>query len=76
MRLPRLSLLAGSFLVKLWLFDDAGVFRYQETALDHDLVVMGDAREVGLVRLEHSWSVDARALEPQRTPSDTAEAVS
>ena len=76
LRLPRLSLLAGSFLVKLWLFDDAGVFRYQETALDHDLVVMGDAREVGLVRLEHSWSVDARTLEPQRTPSDTAEAVS
>ena len=58
LRLPRLSLLAGTFLVKLWLFDDAGVFRYQETALDHDLVVQGDAREVGLVRLDHTWSVD------------------
>ena len=58
LRLPRLSLLAGTFLVKLWLFDDAGVFRYQETALDHDLVVMGDAREVGLVRLDHAWSVE------------------
>jgi lipopolysaccharide transport system ATP-binding protein len=58
LRLPRLSLLAGTFLVKLWLFDDAGVFRYQETALDHDLVVQGDAREVGLVRLDHTWSVE------------------
>jgi len=58
LRLPRLSLLAGTFLIKLWLFDDAGVFRYQETALDHDLVVRGDGREVGLVRLDHTWRVE------------------
>ena len=64
LRLPRLSLLAGTFLVKLWLFDDAGVFRYQETALDHDLLVRGAEREVGLVRLEHSWRLEEAAVQP------------
>jgi lipopolysaccharide transport system ATP-binding protein len=64
LRLPRLSLLAGTFLVKLWLFDDAGVFRYQETALDHDLLVRGAEREVGLVRLDHSWHLEGTALQP------------
>jgi lipopolysaccharide transport system ATP-binding protein len=64
LRLPRLSLLAGTFLVKLWLFDDAGVFRYQETALDHDLLVRGAEREVGLVRLEHSWRLEEAAGQP------------
>jgi ABC-type polysaccharide/polyol phosphate transport system ATPase subunit len=64
LRLPRLSLLAGTFLVKLWLFDDAGVFRYQETALDHDLLVRGAEREVGLVRLEHSWRLEEAVAQP------------
>ena len=64
LQLPRLSLLAGTFLVKLWLFDDAGVFRYQETAIDHDLVVRGDGQEVGLVRLDHSWRFEELATDP------------
>ena len=65
LRIPRLSLLAGTFLVKLWLFDEAGVFRYQETALDHDLLVRGAEREVGLVRLEHSWRFEEPAPQPK-----------
>lgn len=64
LRLPRLSLLAGTFLVRLWLFDEAGVFRYQETALEHDLVVRGRGKEVGLVRLEHSWHIEEPASAP------------
>jgi len=64
LRLPRLSLLAGTFLVKLWLFDRAGVFRYQEAAIDHDLVVRGAGKEVGLVRLEHEWCLEDPEVQP------------
>lgn len=57
LQLPKLGLLSGSFTVQLYLFDEAGVFRYEERALDQPLVVQTDSREVGLMRLEHRWNV-------------------
>ena len=55
---PRLALLSGTFQVRVYLFDGHGVHRYQELALDDDLVVRSDTREVGLVRLEHRFRVE------------------
>jgi lipopolysaccharide transport system ATP-binding protein len=54
--LPRVELLAGSFVVVVILFDEWGVHRYQELVLARPLVVTHDGKEVGLVRLEHRWS--------------------
>jgi lipopolysaccharide transport system ATP-binding protein len=54
--LPRVELLAGSFVVVVILFDEWGVHRYQELVLARPLVVTHDGKEVGLVRLEHRWN--------------------
>ena len=58
LRLPELALLSGCFSVRVYLFDEEGVFRFAERALDHDLVVEAGTAEVGLVRLAHSWSFE------------------
>jgi len=61
LHLPELSLLAGSFTVTVYLFDEHGVVRLDEYVLPQDVVVTNDSREVGLVRLAHTWSNDASA---------------
>jgi lipopolysaccharide transport system ATP-binding protein len=55
LHLPSIALLSGSFTVMLYLFDGEGVFRYEERALEHDLVIESNTKELGLVRLEHRW---------------------
>ncbi len=58
LRLPELALLSGCFSVRVYLFDEDGVFRFAERALDHELVVEAGTAEIGLVRLAHSWSFE------------------
>lgn len=58
LRLPELALLSGCFSVRVYLFDEDGVFRFAERALDHELVVEAGTAEVGLVRLAHSWTFE------------------
>ncbi len=53
--LPALALLSGRFTVRVYLFDEAGVFRYADRALDQELLVEAGTAEVGLVRIDHSW---------------------
>ena len=57
LRLPRVALLSGQYLVLVVLFDGAGVYRWQEFLLPRNLTVLSDTSEVGLVRLEHAWDV-------------------
>ena len=57
LHLPRLPLLSGTFTVMLYLFDEQGLFRYVERALEEDLVVESGTDEPGLVRIEHSWQL-------------------
>jgi len=59
LRVPRLDLLSGSFTLRAILFDAEGVHRYCELASPRDLVVASRSREVGLVRLDHTWEVQA-----------------
>ena len=47
----------------VYLFDEHGLHRWEELALERPLSVRARTREVGLVRLEHRWVLD-RALEP------------
>ena len=63
--LPRLELLAGTFVVTVILFDEWGVHRYHELSLPRPLIVTNDTKEVGLVRLEHRWSARS-GLRPAR----------
>lgn len=62
--LPRLALLSGSYAVVVYLLDEAGVVRFEERALDQELVVEAGTRELGLVRLEHRWVLDAGTSVP------------
>ncbi|MFT7484342.1 MAG: lipopolysaccharide transport system ATP-binding protein [Candidatus Paceibacteria bacterium] len=57
LHMPGLSLLSGQFTVMLYLFDKDGIFRYEERALEDDLMVESGTEEVGLVRLEHHWEL-------------------
>ena len=70
LRLPRLALLSGQFLVPVLLLDEEGVHKYQEYLLPENLVVRTNTREVGLVRVEHQW-VEAQHPVPDRTAAVT-----
>ena len=61
--LHALPLLSGTFLVQAILFDSSGLHRHHEVALERDLEVRSGGREVGLLRLPHSWNL--RAPRPQ-----------
>jgi lipopolysaccharide transport system ATP-binding protein len=69
LHLPRLELLAGTFTVLVYLFDAFGVHRYQELCLPQPLVVGNRTREVGLVRLDHAWSVRTDLPTPRSASS-------
>ncbi|MEX1023438.1 MAG: polysaccharide ABC transporter ATP-binding protein [Planctomycetota bacterium] len=55
LRIPEVQLLSGSFLVPVLLLDEAGVHRYEEFSLQQNLVVRTNTRDVGMVRMKHSW---------------------
>ena len=62
LELPNLALLAGSFDVLIWLFDEHGVHRYEEFVAPARLTVRSRTKEVGLLRLEHRWKVEGDPL--------------
>jgi ABC-type polysaccharide/polyol phosphate transport system ATPase subunit len=68
LRMPRLPLLSGQFLVPVLLLDAEGVHKYQEYLLPENLVVRTHTRDVGLVRLEHAW------VESDQPPPDAGSA--
>ena len=73
LHLPGLQLLAGTFTVVVYLFDEFGVHRHHELVLPRDLVVENDSREVGLVRMPHEWRADAaRCATPALPRKETA----
>lgn len=58
LELPQLPLLAGSFDLLVVLFDEDGLHRYQEWAAPERLVVRARTKELGLVRLRHTWRLE------------------
>ena len=52
--LPDLSLLPGKYLVRAHALDPEGVRLFDH--VEHPLVVVGESRELGLVRLPHRWN--------------------
>jgi len=72
LRLPRLPLLSGQFLVPVLLLDAEGVHKYQEYLLPENLVVRTHTRDVGLVRLEHAW-VESDQPPPEAGSAPTRE---
>jgi len=59
LRLPALCLLPGSYVVRVHPLDSEGVRLFD--TVERPLVVRGESRELGLVRLEHAWC-NARPL--------------
>ncbi len=64
--LPDLPLLSGTFQLLVVLFDGSGVHRYQEYLLPQPLVVRSRTKELGLVRVEHAWSLHVEDGAPPR----------
>jgi len=60
LRVPNVQLLSGQFLVPVILFDEEGVHKYQEYLMPENLTVRTNTRDVGLVRLAHSWEFTDR----------------
>lgn len=54
-RFPDVKLLAGQFLVPVFLLDDGGVHKYQQFMLPENLTVRTPERTEGLFRMEYSW---------------------
>ncbi len=52
---PKLQLLPGKYFVRAHAFDPEGVRLFDEVEVP--LMVSGDAREFGVVRLEHRWTL-------------------
>jgi len=76
LRLPRLPLLSGQFLVPVLLLDGEGVHKYHEYVMPENLIVRTDTRDVGLVRIDHEWFHADHALPPQGSaPADKAGAL-
>ena len=53
--LPELPLLAGRYLIMVWLLDESGSLRFHEAFSPHPLVVRATTSEVGVFRPRHSW---------------------
>jgi lipopolysaccharide transport system ATP-binding protein len=51
--LPNLALLPGKYFVRAHALDPEGVRLFDN--VERPLVVTGETREMGLVRLEHRW---------------------
>jgi lipopolysaccharide transport system ATP-binding protein len=65
--LPKLALLPGKYFFRAHALDPEGVRLFDN--VECPLVVTGETREIGLVRLEHRWTRDghgAVAAEPKR----------
>lgn len=54
--LPSLPLLAGEYLVLIWLLDESGAHRHHEFIARDELVVEARRREMGVVCPPHAWS--------------------
>jgi lipopolysaccharide transport system ATP-binding protein len=61
---PSLPLLPGKYSVRLHLLDPEGVRMFD--TLEKSLVVSGDAREFGFVRIEHRWRIGQPGVAPRR----------
>ena len=64
LRVPRLPIIKGQFTLYIFLLDAEGLHIYDRRALRAALAVEGPSYTVGLVRLEHSWEVDAPSRQP------------
>ena len=53
LRLPRLAILPGKYVVRAHALDPQGIYLFDH--VETPLIVGGDARELGLVRLPHEW---------------------
>jgi lipopolysaccharide transport system ATP-binding protein len=52
--LPELALLPGKYMVRAHALDPEGIRLFDH--VEHEIVVVGQTRELGLVRLPHRWN--------------------
>ncbi len=62
LHLPALALLPGKYFVRTHALDPEGVRLFDN--VERELVVTGETRELGMVRLRHHWLTDAVDREP------------
>lgn len=56
--LPKCPLLAGEFVVPVWLLDKNGVHRFHQLPTEENLIVQNSGRLIGVFSAEHRWEVD------------------
>jgi len=66
--LPRIGLLPGKYLVRAHALDPEGVRLFDN--VERALVVTGETREMGLVRLPHRWEAKRPELDPSFPAAD------
>ncbi len=58
LKLPRLNLLEGDFVVFVYLMDGKGIHRYHQYLTENNLTVRNRRRAAGLYPQEHTWRVE------------------
>ncbi len=56
LELPEFPLLAGEYIVAVWLLDEEGTHRYHEYSMPKPLQIHTNRREPGVCILRHTWS--------------------
>ncbi len=59
--IPRLPLVKGEFTLYIFLMDEAGLHVYDQRMIPSAFTVQSPAYAFGLVRVDHSWALDARS---------------
>ena len=62
LKIPRLNLLEGDFVVFVYLMDGKGIHRYHQYLTENNLTVRNRVRAAGLYPQEHTWRVEEAPL--------------
>ncbi len=76
LKLPRLPLLSGEFIVPVWLLDERGLNRLQKTACKRNLVIQNRDKELGVFLSDREWEIDVIDPAPtQRTGTQDTQGI-
>ncbi|HSS50534.1 MAG TPA: hypothetical protein VLX28_16480, partial [Thermoanaerobaculia bacterium] len=62
LRIPDLPLIKGEFTLYIFLLDEGGLHIYDQRVLPNVFTVHSPSYSFGLVRVDHSWELNARRV--------------
>jgi len=69
LRLPKIPLLSGEFVVPVWLLDEKGLHRFHEQPCTENLIMQNRDKELGVFLCERTWDVEVLQAPPSAAGS-------